>query len=137
MLVDDNKDFVEFPRFLLSHHDYDVCSAHSGPEALAELRSHRVDLVIRDVMMPKMSGLEVCGEIRRMDSSLPVILRTAKDDLATRSAAMALGASEFIAKPVNIHDLLTRVRTQCRVSQWDKSIESTMEATEQAAIAKR
>ena len=72
-----------------------------------------------------------------MDSSLPVILLTAKDDLATRSAAIALVASEFIAKPVNIDDLLTRVRTQCRVSQWDKSIESTMEATEQAAIAKR
>jgi DNA-binding response OmpR family regulator len=88
-------------------------------------------------MMPKMSGLEVCAEIRRMDSSLPVILLTAKDDLATRSAAIALGASEFIAKPVNIDDLLTRVRTQCHVSQWDKSIESTMEATEQAATAKR
>ena len=137
MLIDDNKDFVEFLTFLLSHHGYDVCSAHSGSEGLAKLRNHPVDLVILDVMMPKMSGLEVCAEIRRVNSSLPVILLTAKDDLATRSAAIALGASEFIAKPVNIDDLLTRVRTQCHVSQWDKSIESTLEATEQAAIAKR
>jgi len=95
-----------------------------------------VDLVILDVMMPKMSGLEVCAEIRRTNSSLPVILLTAKDDLATRSAAIRLGASDFIAKPVNIDDLLTRVRTQCHVSEWDKSIESTMIATEQAAVAK-
>ena len=137
MLIDDNKDFVEFLTFLLSHHGYDVYSAYSGPEGLAKLRNHPVDLVILDVMMPKMSGLEVCAEIRRVNSSLPVILLTAKDDLATRSAAIALGASEFIAKPVNIDDLLTRVRTQCHVSLWDKSIESTMEATEQAAIAKR
>jgi len=88
-------------------------------------------------MMPKMNGLEVCAEIRRMDSSLPVILLTAKDDLATRSAAIALGASEFIAKPVNIDDLLTRVRTQSHVSHWDKSIESAIKATEEAAVAKR
>jgi DNA-binding response OmpR family regulator len=137
LLIDDNNDFVEFLKFLLSHHGYDIYSAHSGLEGLAELRTHPVDLVILDVMMPNMSGLEVCAEIRRMDSSLPVILLTAKDDLATRSAAIALGASEFIAKPVNIDDLLTRVRTQCHVSHWDKSIESTMEATELAAIAKR
>ena len=136
MLIDDNKDFIEFLKFLLSHHGYDVYSAHSGPEGLAKLRTHPVDLVILDVMMPKMSGLEVCAEIRRTNSSLPVILLTAKDDLATRSAAIRLGASEFIAKPVNIDDLLTRVSTQCHVSEWDKSIESVMKATEQAAEAK-
>ena len=136
MLIDDNKDFVEFLKFLLSHHGYELYTAHSGAEGLAKLRAHPVDLVILDVMMPVMNGLEVCAEIRRMNSSLPVILLTAKDDLATRSAAMTLGASEFIAKPVNIDDLITRVRTQCDVSERDKSIESAMKATEQAAVAK-
>ena len=137
MLIDDNKDFVEFLKFLLAHHGYDVYSAHSGPDGLAELRKHPVDLVILDVMMPKMDGLQVCAEIKKSDPSLPVILLTAKDDLATRSAAIALGASEFLAKPVNIDDLLTRVRTQCRVSQWDKCIEAAVEATEHAVGARR
>jgi len=136
LLIDDNKDFVEFLKFLLSHHGYDLYTAHSGPEGLAKLQAHPVDLVILDVMMPNMNGLEVCAEIRRLNSSLPVILLTAKDDLATRSAAIRIGASEFIAKPVNVDDLLTRVRTQCHVSEWDKSIESAMKATEQAAEAK-
>ena len=137
LLIDDNKDFVEFLKFLLSHHGYDAHSAHSGPDGLAELRKHPVDLVILDVMMPKMNGLQVCAEIKKSDPSLPVILLTAKDDLATRAAAIALGASEFLAKPVNIEDLLTRVRTQCHVSQRDKTIETTFEATERAAGAKR
>ena len=137
MLIDDNKDFVEFLKFLLSHHGYDVCSAHNGPDGLAELQMHPVDLIILDVMMPKMDGLQVCAEIKKNDPSLPVILLTAKDDLATRSAAIALGASDFLAKPINIEDLLTRVRTQCHVSQRDKTIEAAVEATEHAAGAKR
>ena len=137
MLIDDNKDFVEFLKTLLSHHGYAVDSAHSGPAGLAELGKHPVDLVILDVMMPKMDGLQVCAEIKKNHPTLPVILLTAKDDLMTRSAAIALGASEFLAKPVNIEDLLTRVRTQCHVSQRDKTIETAVEATEHAAGAKR
>jgi PleD family two-component response regulator len=52
----------------------------------------------------------------------------AKDDLATRAAAIELGASEFLAKPVNIEDFITRVRTQCHISQWDKSLDDTLAA---------
>lgn len=122
---------------MLSHHGYEIFCAYSGPEGLAALRQHPVDLVILDVMMPKMDGLQVCAEIKKRHPSLPVILLTAKDDLATRGRAMQLGASEFLAKPVNIEDLVTRVRTQCHVSQWDKSIEATFAATEEAASAKR
>ncbi|MBI2228140.1 MAG: hypothetical protein HYU46_03450 [Deltaproteobacteria bacterium] len=59
-----------------------------------------------------------------MAPSLPVILLTAKDDLATRAIAMALGVSEFLAKPVNIEDFLTRVRTQLSICGWEKSIEA-------------
>jgi DNA-binding response OmpR family regulator len=55
-------------------------------------------------------------------------LLTAKDDLATRAAAIELGASEFLAKPVNIEDFITRVRTQCHISQLDKSLDDTLAA---------
>ena len=123
LIVDDNRDFVEFLKFLLSHDGFNIRWVFNGPDALQSVRDQPVDLVILDVMMPQMDGLTVCRELKRMSPSLPVILLTAKDDIATRTTAMNLGVSDFLAKPVNIEDLLTRVRTQCQISQWEKSLE--------------
>jgi two-component system response regulator MprA len=122
-VVDDNRDFVEFLKVLLSRDGFKVRWAFNGPDALQGIQQPPVDLVILDVMMPKMDGLEVCRELKRMCPSLPVILLTAKDDIATRTTAMNLGVSDFLAKPVNIEDFLTRIRTQCQVAQWEKSLE--------------
>lgn len=128
LLVDDNRDFVEFLKYLLSHRGFDVQCVYSGPECLDAVRRQDFDLVILDVMMPKMDGLTVCRELKKFAPSLPVFLLTAKDDLATRAAAIELGASEFIAKPINIEDFIIRVRTQCHISQWDKSLANTLAA---------
>jgi DNA-binding response OmpR family regulator len=128
LLVDDNRDFVEFLKYLLSHRGFDVQCVYSGAECLDAVRRQNFDLVILDVMMPKMDGLTVCRELKKFAPSLPVFLLTAKDDLATRAAAIELGASEFLAKPVNIEDFITRVRTQCHISQWDKSLDDTLAA---------
>jgi two-component system response regulator MprA len=136
LIVDDNKDLVEFLKVLFTHNGYEVCWAFNGLDALVEVRKQTVDVVVLDVMMPKMDGLQVCTELKQINPTVPVILLTAKDDLATRSAAMALGVSEFLAKPVNIEDLLTRVRTQCHASQWDKSNQSAVEHSEQRASSK-
>jgi DNA-binding response OmpR family regulator len=126
LIIEDNRDFVEFLNLLLSHDGFDVHWAYNGPDGLEWLRHHPVDLLILDVMMPKMDGMTVCRELRRTHPALPVILLTAKDDMATRSAAMELGVCEFLAKPVNIEDLLTRVRTQCQICQWDKNLLGVM-----------
>jgi DNA-binding response OmpR family regulator len=126
LVVDDNRDFVEFVKFLLAHHGFTVRWAFSGPECLESVRREPVDLVVLDVMMPKMDGLTVCRELKKFLPALPVILVTAKDDLATRAAAMTLGVSEFLAKPVNIDDFLTRVRAQSRIAQWGKDLESAL-----------
>jgi DNA-binding response OmpR family regulator len=123
LIVDDNRDFVEFLKFLLSHDGFNVRWAFNGVDGLESVRNQSFDVAILDVMMPKMDGLAVCREIKRVCPSLPVILLTAKDDMATRVTAMTLGVSEFLAKPVNIADLLTRVRRQCQISQWEKSLE--------------
>jgi len=128
LLVDDNRDFVEFLKYLLSHRGFDVQCVYGGAECLDAVRRQNFDLVILDVMMPKMDGLTVCRELKKFVPSLPVFLLTAKDDLATRAAAIELGASEFLAKPVNIEDFITRVRTQCDISQWDKCLETNLEA---------
>jgi DNA-binding response OmpR family regulator len=128
LLVDDNRDFVEFLKYLLSHRGFDVQCVYGGAECLDAVRRQNLDLVILDVMIPKMDGLTVCRELKKFAPSLPVFLLTAKDDLATRAAAIELGASEFLAKPVNIEDFITRVRTQCHISQWDKSLDDTLAA---------
>ena len=127
LIIDDNRDFVEFLNLLLSHDGFAVRCAVSGADGLERVRDHAIDVVILDVMMPKMDGLTVCRELKRIRPSLPVILLTAKDDIATRAEAMSLGASEFLAKPVNVEDLLTRVRTQCQMTQWDKELDKVME----------
>src|SRR5512144_2468287 len=103
-VVDDNKGGLEFLLLLLTKHGMSVLGASSGSECLDIVRSQRVDLIILDVMMPVMDGLQVCQELKKFRPALPVILLTARDDMMTRAAAMDLGVSEFVAKPVNNRD---------------------------------
>jgi DNA-binding response OmpR family regulator len=76
-------------------------------------------------MMPGMDGLEVCKHLKEMSPSPPVILLTAKDDMATRAAGMSLGVSEFMVKPVNNRDLIARIKTQLNTLQWEREIDET------------
>ena len=121
LVVDDNKGVLEFLVLLLSKHGLGVVGAASGAECLEIIKNRPVDLVILDVMMPVMDGLQVCKELRKIRPAVPVILLTARDDMMTRAAAMDLGVSEFVAKPVNNRDLLNRIRTQLRTLEWDKA----------------
>lgn len=124
LIVDDNKEVVDILSRLLSRHNLTPVGAYSGPECLDIVRSRPIiDVVILDVMMPGMDGLEVCEELKRLSPSLPVILLTAKDDMATRAAGMALGVSEFVVKPINNRDLLARVQTQLNTRQWEREID--------------
>ena len=121
LVVDDNKGVLEFLLLLLSKHGLSVIGASSGSKCLDIVKSQPVDLIILDVMMPLMDGLEVCQELKKIAPAIPIILLTARDDMITRAAAMDLGVSEFVAKPVNNQDLLNRVRMQLRNLEWDKT----------------
>ena len=98
------------------------------------VRRHPVDLIISDVMMPSMDGLQLCEELKAVAPQTPVILLTARDDMATRAAAMDLGVSEFVTKPVNNHDLLTRVRTQLSNLEWNKAADQVVSQIEKTAF---
>jgi len=135
LVVDDNKDMVDILTRLLSHHGLTVLCAYGGRECLEVVRSRPIDVVILDVMMPEMNGLEVCRELKRLSPSLPVILLTARDDMTTRAAGMDLGVSEFVAKPFNNRDLLARVQTQVRNRQWEREIDRTSATIEQSPQA--
>lgn len=121
LVVDDNKGVLEFLLLLLSKHGLSVIGTSNGSKCLDIVNSQTVDLVILDVMMPVMDGLEVCRQLKRVKAAMPIILLTARDDMKTRAAAMDLGVSEFVAKPVNNQDLLNRIRLQLRNLIWDKT----------------
>jgi DNA-binding response OmpR family regulator len=121
LVVDDNKGILEFLLLLLSKHGLPVIGTSSGSKCLDIVKSQPVDLVILDVMMPVMDGLEVCRQLKKVNAAIPIILLTARDDMTTRAAAMDLGVSEFVAKPVNNQDLLNRIRMQLRSLEWDKT----------------
>lgn len=137
LVVDDNRDFVELLKVLLCRQGFDVSCAYSGPECLETVQREGADLIILDVMMPQMDGLQVCAELKRIAPSIPVILVTAKDDLATRAAAMALGVREYFTKPVNIQDFLTQVRTQLQIRRCEKNVEDAFSKAEQGEKSRR
>lgn len=123
LVVDDNKDAVDIVARLLTHNEITALRAYSGQECLDIVRTHAVDVIVLDVMMPEMDGLEVCKRLKELPSPPPVILLTAKDDMATRTAGMSLGVSEFMVKPVNTRDLIARIKTQLSTLQWERDID--------------
>ncbi|HXV81496.1 MAG TPA: response regulator transcription factor [Candidatus Binatia bacterium] len=134
LVVDDNKSVLDFLLLLLSKHGLPVVGASTGRDCLNIVKSRAVDLIILDVMMPLMDGLQVCQELKEIAPAVPIILLTARDDMTTRAAAMDLGVSEFVAKPVNNHDLLNRVRMQLRNLEWDKTADQAFWKIEKSAL---
>ena len=90
LVVDDNRGVLEFLLLLLSKHGLSVIGTSSGSECLNIVKSQPIDLVILDVMMPVMDGLEVCHQLKKLKAAIPIILLTARDDMTTRAAAMLI-----------------------------------------------
>ena len=119
LVVDDTPQNVKLLADLLSVKGYAVVTAASGPEALDKVEAERPDIVLLDVMMPGMSGYEVCRKIRENPATgiLPVVMVTALDPGQERLKGLEAGADDFLGKPVNQAELLARVRSLVRVKQ--------------------
>jgi adenylate cyclase len=119
LVVDDTPQNVKLLADLLSVKGYAVVTAASGPEALDKVEAERPDIVLLDVMMPQMSGYEVCKRIRDNPATgiLPVVMVTALDPAQERVKGLEAGADDFLTKPVNHAELLARVRSLVRVKQ--------------------
>jgi CheY-like chemotaxis protein len=137
LIVDDDPHAVEILTRMLEREGYECVSAASGPAALQRLCERAVDVILLDVMMPEMDGLQVCERLRQ-DSELrqiPVVLLTAKDDMETRSRGMALGVSEYLTKPVNKRELFSRIAAQLRSRELNRKLAETAAAVNSPAKA--
>ncbi len=139
LVVDDTPRNVKLLADLLSVKGYSVVTAGSGREALEQVESEQPDLVLLDVVMPEMSGYEVCRKIRENPTTgiLPVVMVTALDPAEERIKGLDAGADDFLTKPINQAELLARVRSLLRIkelydtchvqaaqlAEWNKNLE--------------
>src|SRR6202158_1502761 len=113
LVVDDDPQIRRVMRATLTAQGYTIVEARDGQEALEKLRSERPDLVLLDMNMPVMDGLEACREIRR-DSEVPVIMLTVRSAEKDKVRALDAGADDYVVKPFGIQELLARVRALLR-----------------------
>ena len=119
LLIEDEQNIGHLVRTYLAHEGYRVVWVRSGEEGLAELGRHPVRIVILDLGLPGMDGLEVCRRIRAK-SQLPVIMLTARDEEVDRVLGLELGADDYVSKPFSPRELLARVKAVLRRSEPDR-----------------
>ena len=122
LVVDDEKIIVKGIKFNLENEGYEVECAYDGAQAIEIVRNVKIDLVILDLMMPKMDGLEACTRIREF-SSVPIIMLTAKGEDTDKILGFEYGADDYLTKPFEIDELIVRVRALLkRTKQIPKSL---------------
>ena len=114
LVVDDDKNTRRLFRAVLEQAGYRVCTAADGEEALAVLDREYVDLVVLDVMMPKMDGLEVARQVRRQRCNTPILMLTARSDVQDRIAGLNAGADYYLTKPFDSGELLASINALLR-----------------------
>ncbi|MCI0695846.1 response regulator transcription factor [candidate division KSB1 bacterium] len=114
LIVEDDANIVLGLERALHEERYEVLAAYTGPEGLRLAREHHPDLLILDLMLPGMSGLEICKRLRDEKIMTPVIMLTAKTDEEDKVLGLELGADDYLTKPFSLRELLARVRAQLR-----------------------
>ena len=113
LVVEDEEAIAEAVRARLASEGYQVRVVHDGPHAIRAVAAERPDLVVLDLMLPGMDGLEVCREIQR-DNWVPVLMLTARTDESDKVAGFAVGADDYLTKPFSLRELAARVRAIIR-----------------------
>jgi DNA-binding response OmpR family regulator len=113
LLVDDEEAVQKLLTYPLEREGFRVMQARDGEEALQRFGTERIDLVVLDLMLPKLDGLEVCRRLR-IQSTVPIIMLTARDDELDKVVGLELGADDYITKPFSIREFRSRVRALLR-----------------------
>lgn len=116
LIVDDEKAIVDILNHNLKREGYDTVQAYDGEEALEKVKNEKPDLILLDVMLPKMDGFSVCKTIRQT-SNVPILMVTAKEDVVDKVIGLELGADDYITKPFSVREVVARVKSNIR--KWD------------------
>ena len=119
LIAEDDRDIADLVAHYVRKSEWDPHIVSAGDEALAYARAHPVDLIILDLMLPGMSGLDVCRALRadHATSAVPIIMLTARADEADRVAGLDIGADDYLSKPFSPNELVARIRALMRRSQ--------------------
>ena len=128
LVVEDEESFSDPLSYLLRKEGYAVAVAATGPEALAEFEKNGADLVLLDLMLPGIPGVEVCRQLRTR-SAVPIIMLTAKDSEVDKVVGLEMGADDYVTKPYSSRELLARVRAVLRRhADVEEAAPATLEA---------
>lgn len=122
LVVDDEANIRDLARLYLSRAGYQVDTAPDGLTALAQIKHNPPALLVLDLMLPRLDGLEVCRRIRA-DSNLPILMLTARDDDVDKILGLEIGADDYMTKPFNPRELVARVRAILRRAQPDPTLQ--------------
>lgn len=123
LIADDEAPIREILKIYCEKEGFDVIEAADGAEAILKVQSEKPDIIILDIMMPVLDGLEVCKQVRKM-SDIPIIMLTAKDDDDDRILGLEIGADDYITKPFNNREVIARVKAVLRRSSAVKKDEA-------------
>ena len=123
MLVDDEQSIRTVVEHIVTEEGYEFCYAADGAEALEVLEDEKPDLLILDVMMPKLNGFEVCTKIRESGNDLPIIFLSAKGDIVDKSVGFRAGADDYLVKPFSSMELSLRIEALLRRKREQKPLQ--------------
>lgn len=124
LLVDDEESIVESIEYALNQEGFDVVTAHNGQEALQKIQLEKPNLIVLDLMLPELSGLEVCRILRRERNEIPIIMLTAKGEEIDRVIGLEVGADDYLVKPFSLRELVARIRALLRRSKISETDDS-------------
>src|SRR5713226_8992906 len=130
LLIEDDRDIVELVRYNLEREGFQVASATDGASGLAQIRKTPPDILLLDLMLPKLSGLDICKEIRRDTSlnRLPILMLTARGEEADRVVGLEMGADDYVTKPFSPRELGARVKALLRRAEPTNEPKRVIEA---------
>ena len=126
LLVEDEEKLARFVELELRHEGYQVDKAFDGRDGLEKAESGNYELILLDIMLPGLNGLEVLRRLRKEENPVPVIMLTARDAVMDKVTGLDMGADDYITKPFSIEELLARIRAALRKQSAQKKEESVM-----------
>ena len=114
LIVEDEKNIVDILRFNLQREGYQTLEAYDGEDGLNKARSEKPDLILLDVMLPRMNGFDVCRALRQAGDNVPVIILTAREEETDKVLGLEIGADDYITKPFSMRELIARVGANIR-----------------------